>query len=317
MTKTKKNTILAVSIFLVLLLGLCTFLAVQHYCQKIEQTGLNDTIPYGFGKEAKVIILAGQSNAAGCTRDDYLRENVSKEQYEIYENGYDNVYINYFVSESNESHGFVKCAAHQGEGYQNNFFGPELGLAEKLNELHPNETFFIIKWAWSGTSLYDHWRSPDDDGTYGPLYPLFVQYVNNSLEYLRLKNYDVKIEAMCWMQGESDSIDEYIALNYEKYLTNFIADIRSEFSCYASDNGISFVDAYISSSIFWPHYKIINRAKQSVADSSPLNVAIDTISHGLTITKEPSEEPDLAHYDSLSEIKLGHLFALEASKFFD
>ena len=39
----------------------------------------------------------------------------------------------------------------------------------------------------------------------GPLYQRFVQYVNNSLKYLRLKNYKVKIEAMCWMQGESDA----------------------------------------------------------------------------------------------------------------
>ena len=75
------------------------------------------------------------------------------------------------------------------------------------------------------------------------------------------------------------------------------------------------MDAYISSS--WPHYREINRAKQAVADASQQNVVIDTISHGLTVTQEPVEEPDLAHYDSLSEIKLGYLFAEEASKFFD
>lgn len=68
------------------------------------------------------------------------------------------------------------------------------------------------------------------------------------------------------------------------------------------------IDAYISSSGYWVDYKRINRAKQSICDSSNLNLCIDTIEEGLTFDKEPVNNPDLAHYDSLSEIKLGHLF---------
>ena len=37
-------------------------------------------------------LLIGQSNAAGCSRDEYLQKNVSPEQYAKYENGFDNVY---------------------------------------------------------------------------------------------------------------------------------------------------------------------------------------------------------------------------------
>ena len=40
---------------------------------------------------------------------EYLKKNVSSEKYSEYENGYDNIYINYFVSGSNESKSFVKC----------------------------------------------------------------------------------------------------------------------------------------------------------------------------------------------------------------
>ena len=46
-----------------------------------------------------------------------------------------------------------------------------------------------------------------------------------------------------------------------------------------------------------------------------MNVIIDTISEGLTIFKEPYEQPEIAHYDSLSQIKLGHLFAEAIIKF--
>jgi hypothetical protein len=276
---------------------------------------VNDTLPNGEGKEVTVILLGGQSNASGCSSDEYLKNNVSPEQYAEYENGYDNVYINYYDTGSNISNGFVKCGARQGEAGA--YFGPELGIADKLNEQYPERTFFIIKCAWGGTNLYDQWRAPSSIGETGDLYLSYVKFVNASLEYLESKNYDVKIEAMCWMQGESDSFSEIIAKNYEKNLTDFIADIRTEFAEYSAPDGIAFIDAYISDSQYWVHFDTVNRAKQAVADSSDMNVAIDTVSAGLTYATEPFDAPDLAHYDSLSQIKLGHMFATEIVKYLD
>ena len=40
---------------------------------------LNDTLPDGEGMTARIILLGGQSNASGCSRDDYLQQNVSAE----------------------------------------------------------------------------------------------------------------------------------------------------------------------------------------------------------------------------------------------
>ncbi len=313
MSKKKKIIIATVVALLIALLALGMFFLVQHF-QNQAKTVFRDSLPDGNGEEVTVILLAGQSNAAGCSRDEYLKKNVSPEKYAEYETGYDNVYINHFTSGTNQSDGFVKCAARQGEA--GGFFGPELGLAEKLHEMYPERKFFIVKWAWGGTNLYDQWRSPSSGGT-GDLYRSFVEYVNNSIRHLKSKNYNVKIEGMCWMQGESDSIEEGIAKKYAKNLSNFIRDIRNEFSDYASDDGIAFVDAYIADSFFWTHYTELNKSKQTVADASPNNVVIDTIAHGLSVVNEPEGGPDIAHYDSLSEIKLGHLFAEEVTKFFD
>lgn len=312
MSKTKKIIIIA-AVLLTLVLSVGIYGMVNYY-KKIGQTGIHDKLPYGFGKEATVILLAGQSNMAGCSWDEYLRKNVSEEQYAEYEGGYDNVYIKYFASDTNKSDGFVKCAARQGEFGQ--CFGPELGLAERLNEQYPDRTFFVIKYAWGGTNLYEQWLSPSS-GTAGPLYNSFIEYVKNSISYLELKNYKVNIEAMCWMQGEADSMQDESTQNYAKRLTNLINDVRAEFSDYASEDSIAFVDAYIAATIFWKNYIELNAAKQTVADSDPNNVVIDTISHGLTVTGEPEGEPDIAHYDSLSEIKLGHLFAEEIFAFLD
>ena len=309
----KKILIGILVILLAVIIGFGVFKVVEHY-KSVSETGLRDSVPYGFGKKATVIILAGQSNAAGCSHDEYLKKNTSPEKYAEYESGYDNVYINYLASATNESHGFVKCAARQGEF--GTCFGPELGLAEKLNEMYPDETFFIVKYAWGGTNLYEQWLSPSS-GEMGPLYNGMVEYVKNSIKYLEIKGYEVKIEGICWMQGEADSMEEEHTQNYGKHLGNFINDLREEFASYASDDGIAFVDAYIADSFFWKNYIQLNEQKQMVADSSPMNVVIDTISAGLSITEEPEDEPDIAHYDSLSEIKLGHLFAEEVSKFFD
>ncbi len=311
--KRKKIVMIIAAAVLLFALGGCAFAITQHY-RKIAKTGLQTNIPNGFGKEAVVILLAGQSNAAGCSHDEYLKKNVTPEQYTEYEKGYDNVYINDFASGTNQSDGFVKCRARQGEF--GTCFGPELGLAEKLNEMYPDKTFFIIKYAWGGTNLYEQWLSPASGAT-GPLYSSFVEYVNNSIRYLELKNYKVKIEGMCWMQGEADSMEDESTQNYDEHLSNLISDIRAEFSDYASKDGIAFIDAYIAATIFWKNYIALNEAKKAVADSAPNNVVIDTIAEGLTVINEPTDEPDIAHYDSMSEIKLGHLFAQNVARFLD
>lgn len=316
MTKRKIIIIAVIAALCLGIIGLGVYFAVKMRDNDEISFTVSDTLPDGQGKRATVILLGGQSNASGCSRDDYLKQNVSAEKYAEYENGYDNVYINYFATGTNESKGFVKCARAQGEA--GGFFGPELGLAEKLSEAYPNETIFIIKYAWGGSNLYKQWLSPSSKGKTGDLYKAFVKYVRTSLEYLVSKNYDVKIEGMCWMQGESDSVNEKVANAYKTNLTNLIKDIRAEFAPYAAEDGIAFVDAYIADNpAYWTHYDIVNSKKREVADSSPLNSVIDTISHGLTCQVEPEGEPDLAHYDSLSQIKLGHLFAEEMKSFID
>ena len=288
--------------------------AYREYKEKSIEFEIKDTLADGGGKKATVILLGGQSNAAGCSRDDYLQQNVSAEKHGEYMNGYSNVYINYFVTGTNESQGFVKCAALQGE--LGGYFGPELGMAEKLHQMYPDELFFIIKYTWSGSDLFSQWLSPSSEGKTGQLYKEFVKYVETSIKYLISKNYDVEIEAMCWMQGESDSFSVENGTNYEVHLANFIEDVREKFSKYAAEDGIAFIDAYIADNpAYWVYCELVNRSKQAVADMSPMNVVIDTNAHGLDCSKEPAENPDRAHYDSMSELKLGYLFAEQVARF--
>lgn len=315
MAKHKKIAFTVIGVICASLIGLGAFLIIRHMQENTFHFTVNDTLPDGAGQKATVILLGGQSNASGCSRDDYLQKNVSKEKYAEYANGYDNVYINY-LSGPKMSNGFVKCTTLQGE--LDGCFGPELGMAEKLHALYPDETFFIIKCAWGGTNLFDQWRSPSSSGKTGTLYKQFASYVETSIRYLESKNYDIKIEAMCWMQGESDSFSTENATNYETHLTNFIKDIRKKFARYASSDGIAFIDAYIADNpVYWVYCALVNQSKQAVADASAMNTVINTVAEGLSCAEEPKDAPDLAHYDSISQIKLGHLFAEKAAKFFD
>ena len=316
MTKRKR---IAISLLAALFVAVIILTVGVFFYMRSDESGrsfsVKDTLPDGEGKKATVILLGGQSNASGASLDEYLKKNVTAEKYAEYERGFDNVYINY-LSGLKESGEFVKCGVRQGE--LDGGFGPELGIAEKLNELYPDRTFFIIKCAWGGSNLFRQWLSPKSFGKTGEMYRDFAAFVNTSIEYLAEKNYDVKVEAMCWMQGESDSFSEENAADYEKNLTNLIEDIRKKFDAYASDDGIAFVDAYIADNpAYWVHYAAVNEAKRRVADSSDINTVIDTVSLGLSCSDEPADSPDLAHYDSLSQLKLGNLFAEEASAFFD
>ena len=314
MSKKIKILLTVCAIFALVVLLCATVGVICH--QKSKTTfAVADMLPDGGGQKATVILLAGQSNASGCSLDEYLQKNVSAEKYAEYQSGYENVYINY-LSGAHTSQGFVKCATLQGEIAGG--FGPELGLAEKLHEMYPDRTFFIIKCAWGGTNLFQQWLSPTSKGKTGELYEQFVAYVSSSLEYLRAKNYDVEIAGMCWMQGESDSFSIEASEQYGEHLENLIRDVRRRFARYAAEDGIAFVDAHIAANpVFWVYYEGVNRGKDAVAAKSPLNVVIDTNAAGLCCTQEPADNPDIPHYDSLSEIKLGHLFAEQIAAFLD
>lgn len=307
MTKKKTLIISAIALSAALVLGLGTFFGIRAYQDNRITFPLEDTLPDGQGKKATVILLGGQSNASGCSRDDYLQKNVPADLYAQYDAGYDNVYINYYATGTNASNAFVKCATRQGEA--GGFFGPELGLAQQLHEQYPDRMFFIIKYAWGGSNLHKEWRAPSSFGKTGELYRQFVTFVDTSMKYLESKNYDVTIEGMCWMQGESDSFDPANAINYERNLNDFIKDIRKRYARYAAPDGIAFVDATIADNpMYWVYCDDVNASKQAVAAADPMTVLIDTNAEGLTCSAEPADAPDLAHYDSMSQIKLGNLF---------
>lgn len=266
---------------------------------------MTDTLPDGEGREVKVILLLGQSNATGCSLTSYLREGVGEEKYAEFSKGYESVMIHFSMDDGKYSSGGtflpvdVNCAA--GEGY----FGPELGMAEVLSGAFPEEMVLILKFTMSGYSLHHHWLCA---GQRGSIYEAFMAFAYSSLQYLESKNYQPRIGAICWMQGESDTTD-FKASHYLDNQKAFASYLRADLAPWAEDGGIFFIDAGISSSPYClPAYPAINEAKEQFAALSTMNLYFSTIDAGLTTLNEPEGDPDLGHYDALSELTLGRLF---------
>jgi len=303
--------------FLVTLLALCLFLPgctpAADVREEDETVWLNmntayaqpAALPDGGGQRVKVVLLLGQSNATGCGLNSYLEKGLGAERYATYADGFPSVWINYCLDDHKASSRgeFVKvdltCGASDG------YFGPEVGLAEMLTEAYGDETIVILKYSMSGYSLHYHWLS---GGERGSIYESFLAFARTYMAALRDSHYDAHIGAICWMQGESDTT-EFKAERYYENQTRFVSFLREDLSPYAEEGGIYFIDAGISNSPYCePAYPTINAAKEKFANDSPLNLYFSTIDEGLTVHLEPEGDPDWGHYDSMSVLKLGHLF---------
>ncbi len=271
--------------------------------------------------KAKIIILAGQSNAVGVAHTKYLSRHFNTEKVEKFRNGYDEVLMN-FYSHDMKSGGFVKTALNCAEKGKDTF-GPEVGIADMLSEKYPDEKIFIVKCAVGGTNIFYDWLPPSCKGEYqkesfgmgdtesefyrkgGWLFNELVKILDESISILENQEYKPEICAFCWMQGESDAIEADTVEKYGMRYQNLLNDLKEKFGKYMEN--CVYIDAGISE--IWQYYREINQWKESHARNTPNSFYIDTVAEGLTTSKEPEPEVDIAHYDSDCTIKLGYLFA--------
>lgn len=265
----------------------------------------NSLLGDGAGRKARVIILSGQSNCTGCSITSYLKDQVTPEVFSRYESGYPNIHINFNIddhrtcSEGQWRKTDLMCGSYDEE------FGPEVGMADVLDKTFPGEDFYILKFSMSGYSLHYHWLK---DGGRGEIYGAQKLFIEKAFDYLSSLNYEISLDAFCWMQGESDTTD-YKAKKYYANQKAFMSYLREDFASYIPERGMYFIDAGISDSPYClPGGPEVNKAKERIAKEDPKDIYFSTIDNGLTTMNEPYYEPDLGHYDALSEVRLGELF---------
>ena len=261
-----------------------------------------------------VVVISGQSNAVGCTHIDCIAQSIGYDYYETYMAGYPGIQIAYdswtkdivndqtvFYSQNqSRDNGFMKVMLGQGNSQAS--FGPEIGIAERLNEKYSGK-LCLIKYACGASNLKDDWAKRDS-----PMYGRFINYVKLQMQNLKDMGYIPTIKAFCWMQGEGDSYEGYYQVYYDN-LVEFVGNVRTDLKELAGNKEIPFIDAGINNSPQWQFYRKVNEAKQQFANDSENNIYIDAIAAGLHTNQEPFDEPDTAHYDTESQVLLGNLFA--------
>lgn len=273
-------------------------------------------------KRAKVIVLSGQSNAVGVGHVKYLPEFYDNETIERFRAGFDNILIRY-ISHDIRNETFAKVSVNQTEKRKDTL-GPEVGIAKKLSEKYPDERFFIIKCAFGGSDMHVGWRSPSSGVPYDPemavepakaisdsayrpegwCYHQQICVLDSAFAELEAMGYEPEVVAFCWMQGESDSASPVKADSYIFRYDCLLHDLRERYP--SAFENCTYIDAGISE--MWGNYEQMNARKRDYAEKNGHRF-IDTIAAGLTTRNEPKENPDTAHYDASSTVKLGELFA--------
>ena len=261
---------------------------------------------------ARVVILAGQSNMEGWSYVSYAERKLSADEYAAYDAGAPNVRIAYARAEAAENGNPFRSVSF-GQGVDDLHFGPEIGISRVLGERCPETKFYLVKYAVGGSSMHTDWRPPSSGGT-GTLYTAMTEYVTSVLQYLTEQGVDYVVSDFCFMQGEADSGTQTVAAAYADTLKLFMSDVREEFSQWAPEGGIRFIDGLISDSSFWPYYELVNASKRLAAGDDPKNAVLDTLAAGLGYDSEPEGAPDLAHYDALSMLELGKMFGEAIAK---
>ena len=266
-------------------------------------------------KKVDVILISGQSNAVGCTHNEYIAscDSLGFEKFEEYSVGYKGIQIVYdnwtkdwpapgqiTFGSQNKVADFTAVKLGQGNGV--NTFGPEIGIGERMHGKY-DDKLFLIKFACGGSCLKDDWLKKNS-----PMYPKFINYVKMQMENLKKKGYKATIKAMCWMQGEGDSYPGYHSV-YKENLVEFVGNVREELAEFTGGKELPFIDAKINPDrSVWEYGPEVNIQKEQFAALSENNILIDTVEEGLHTDQEPMS-PDKCHYDTESEVKLGNLFA--------
>lgn len=288
-------------------------------------------------QHVSVFVLAGQSNMEGNTiGNPYLSSYCTdkNKDFNIYKNGFDKVQISYYNHYSNSNCNYSNKTDHMagqfvptkiGQGVNATsrlYFGPELGMAETLNNyLSEDQQVYFIKYTAGATGFTrgwdvssNNWHSPSS-GSVGNLYTGLVKFVNNNLDLIIGEGYFPVIKGFLWSQGEADSGSTTDANAYQSNMENLLKDFREEFAYYAptKEDGdtINFIDATISNRSVWTYQSKINEAKANIIKENEHNYLIDVNSTGLDLRLENEEHKggDQYHYTVDSMIKYGEEFA--------
>lgn len=188
-------------------------------------------------------------------------------------------------------------------------FGPEVGFAHAIARAFPGDPIILCKVARGGANLFYDWN-PDgcsrgaEDEYRGPLYPKLIEAVRQLKTAYNTSERPVRLCGLCWMQGERDSVFEFMARAYARNLAAFLAAVRRD----TGESHLPCVLGAVASRVYrlaegrFQHaFKdIVREAQRDVARQDPLVALVETMD---------LPQNDNLHFDTSGQILLGQRYA--------
>ena len=267
----------------------------------------------------RVFYLGGQSNMEGFGYNSELPDSLNT----VFENVW--IFQGNSGGDSKNNGGVGKWerlrpghgTGFNSDGNSNNLssrFGVEISFAKRLQELYPNEKIAIIKYCKGGTSIDSlavrnsgSWEADYTGITGINQYDHLLNTIKHAYNINDI-NYDGKEDylvpgGIIWMQGESDSYQEEIAIRYYSNLKRLMDLIRAALR----EDDLPVVIGKISDSWdneigkVWKYCELVQYAQEKYARTDGnASIIRDTRYYKYS---------DRWHYDSAGYIDLGVKFA--------
>jgi len=230
--------------------------------------------------EIQVILVAGQSNAAG-------RGDAAQLPPDAADTGVEHFYhvTSSAGVEFSSGGAFVPLASVDGR------FGPEFGLVRRFKSEHSVTDLAIIKRARGATNLFEDWAPG------GSMYDPFIADCSAALNLIIARGDTFKLLGLAWHQGERDSVAGRTTAQYQADLHAFLANVRQDL--HEAFPGANF-----------ENLKVAIGEVSSKPEISPAQLAVGEIDGGARFV--PTGDLNLfdgLHFDAAGQLSMGERMA--------
>lgn len=257
--------------------------------------------------DAKVFVLAGQSNAYGYgSNANKLPPELNSYQTDVrlwYEEGQYPSMLN--PIKRIKSDGWEPLC-YQIRGKYPVFglsikkgFASEIKLGRVLADVLP-EDVYIIKFGIGSTNLAQHWSATIP----GPLYEELCRIMNEALGCLEDLGRKPKLSGFFWMQGEKDGANVNHANNYENNLSKFIEQLRIDFD----EPELPFIIGRLNAELHHAPFLNISEANLTMIRHAQEMIAVN-IPHVTFVDTDHVPLKEDYHFSARGQVVLGMDFA--------
>jgi len=166
------------------------------------------------------------------------------------------------------------------------YFGPEIGFAHEVARAFPNDRHIIIKQAATGSTI-ERWLPGQ------ALYKGLLRQVGFSLPI----EHDKKIDAIVWMQGESDARSADLAGQYGGRLNRLIQALRNDLN---SPNSLFILGQINPEDLAFSKVAQVRASQRQAQQASGNTILVSTEGLGKMY--------DHVHYNAQGQLELGKRF---------